>query len=89
MVRNIGGKLIPIGDDKPPKGNRAVAGAAVTIALAAVAGGGAGSAAVVSGAAEEFAGARPSQSQEADSGRAKNSRDRTEVRIRGSTTPSM
>ncbi|MGH3685657.1 MAG: hypothetical protein ACRDQY_16640 [Pseudonocardiaceae bacterium] len=56
----------------------------MTIALAAVAGGGAGSAAVVSGAAEEFAGARPSQSQEADIGRARNFRDRTEVRIRGS-----
>lgn len=87
MVRMIDGKPRPFGDDKPPKGNGAVAGAAVTIVLAAVVGGGAGSAAVASGAAEEFsAGARTSQSQEADefSVRARNSRGRTEVRIRGS-----
>lgn len=86
MVRTIGGKPRPFGGDKPPKGNGAVAGAAVTIVLAAVAGGGAGSAAVASGAAEEFsAGARTSQSQEADefSVRVRTSRGQAEVRIRG------
>lgn len=57
------------------------------LALSGLAGGGVGGAASVSGAAEEFsAGARTSQSQEADevSVRARNSRGRTEVRIRGS-----
>lgn len=72
MVRTINGIRVPIGDDKPPKGNRAVAGAAVVIMLAAVAGGGSVGAMGASGAADEF------------SLSVRNSRGQAEVRFRGS-----
>ncbi len=49
MVRNIGGRKVPIGDDKGGKGNGAVAGAAVAIVLSAVAGGGVSGATSASG----------------------------------------
>lgn len=49
MVREIDGIKVPIGDDRPPKGRRAVLGTAVAIVLSAVAGGGVSGATSASG----------------------------------------
>lgn len=54
MVRMVDGTPRPFGDDKPPKGNRAVAGAAIAVVLSALAGGGAGTAASVGGTIDDL-----------------------------------
>lgn len=62
MVRMVGGKPRPFGEDEPPKGNGAATAVAVTIVLSALAGGGVSGVTSVSGSVGEY-GPRTSRNQ--------------------------